>query len=368
MPMLSDEQREYLLRHKIPASVVFDATGLRRKEWQSQMKQLGLRFAFGVGPCKKGNHSLRSAGGNCIQCEPANIAFANRNYDDGHVYIAYSMEEVLLKVGVAKSVKKRINSLNSLGYAGATDWKVLHSIKVKKAGEVEFSIHADLASYHVSVTYLRDGNPVDCREVFRCDVLTALNTFDKNTGAKSKVDEVANEIVQLFLTENTEDVSLRGPHNEVAYANPIGDHDEENDDHVETWLQRWRGEEKERNFKTEPWLRVWRGEADAALVSSNVSVNEEEVTDNIEHEGERKEIEQWWREWDVEEDVEAPEDQPEDIDAEESIERDDTDDQQKHIEPWLRKWHGEDIDEADEGALDREGGEEPWIRKWRNED
>ena len=30
-------------------------------------------------------------------------------------------------------------------------------------------------------------------------------------------------------------------------------------------------------------------------------------------------------------------------------------------------WHGEDIDEADEGALDREGGEEPWIRKWRNE-
>jgi len=128
MSTLSKEQRDFLRHHKIPENLVFDATGLKRKEWQSQMEQLGLRFAFGVGKCKRG-HTLRSRAGNCIQCETANIAFTNRHYDDGFVYIAYSLEKILLKVGVAKSIKKRMNSLNSLGYAGANDWKVLHSVE-----------------------------------------------------------------------------------------------------------------------------------------------------------------------------------------------------------------------------------------------
>jgi hypothetical protein len=199
MSKLSDEQCAFLQQHKIPVNMVFDATGLKRKDWIFQMKQLGLRFAFGVGPCKKGNHTLRTVGGNCIQCKPADIAFTNRHFDDGFVYIAYSLEEVLLKVGIAVSVKKRIGSLNSLGYAGATDWKALQSVKAKRAGETEFSIHSDLSAHHVSVSYLRDGNPVDCREVFRCSITDALNAFNKNTDARYDVDGIDNEIVQRFM-------------------------------------------------------------------------------------------------------------------------------------------------------------------------
>jgi hypothetical protein len=246
MATLSEEQREYLDQHNIPADIVFDATGLRRKDWQSQMKQLGLRFAFGVGPCKKGNHSLRSASGNCIQCEPANIAFTNRNYDDGHVYIAYSMEEELLKVGVAKSVKMRINSLNNLGYAGATDWKVLHSVKVKRAGEVEFAIHADLAPYNESVTYLRDGNPVDCREVFRCNIDMARHIFEKHTGSTFMVDPAT---IELFIKSKSDNGITQ-----IEY--------ESDEQEAEPWLSSWRGEEGGGNDEqeAEPWLRSWRGE------------------------------------------------------------------------------------------------------------
>jgi hypothetical protein len=199
MSKLSDEQREFLQHHNIPVDMVFDATGLKRKDWTVQMKQLGLRFAFGVGPCKKGNHTLRTLGGNCIQCKPADIAFTNRHFDDGFVYIAYSFEQVLLKVGVAVSVIKRVSSLNNLGYAGANDWKALQSIKAKRAGEAEFAIHSDLSAHHVKVSYLRDGNPVDCREVFRCCIADALDAFNENTGACCGVDDVDSDIVHRFM-------------------------------------------------------------------------------------------------------------------------------------------------------------------------
>ena len=190
MPSLSREQLNFLDAHNIPVSMVFDATGLRRKDWESQMRELGLRFAHGTRPCRSGNHTLKTKAG-CIQCNPAFIAFANRYYENGFVYLAYSAEKKLIKVGVGRAVEGRENSLNRLGYAGASDWKMLHSVKVDGAGQIEFSIHSDLAIHNVTETYLRDGNQVVCREVFRCDMQTALLAFEKNTGKKcAEIQEI----------------------------------------------------------------------------------------------------------------------------------------------------------------------------------
>jgi hypothetical protein len=204
--------------------MVFDATGLRRKEWQSQMEQLGLRFAHGVGPCAKGNHTLRTLGGNCMQCDPATIAFANRHYDEGFVYIAYSLEKILLKVGVAKSVQSRNKSLNNLAYAGANDWKTLQSVKVRRAGEIEFAIHSDLAKHNLAEKYLRNGELVVCREVFRCDIHTASVSFEEHTGTPCKANQ---EVLQRFLNDYPDrssdiftDVDLSGDDEREADETP----------------------------------------------------------------------------------------------------------------------------------------------------
>jgi hypothetical protein len=312
MPSLSREQREFLQRHKIPTSMVFDATGLRRKDWQDQMDDLGLRFAFGVGPCRRGNHTLRTRSGNCMQCEPANIAFANRHYDEGFVYLAYSLEKILIKVGIAKDISARISSLNSLGYAGASDWKILQSIEVPGAGEIEFAIHADLATHNVAETYLRDGNPVVCREVFRCDMHTALLAFNAHTGERREVDQ---EISQQFLEHlaeraaGVEDRDGETPQWILDYRGEAatGADDDESeegeggDENTPQWILDYRievatdvdddesEEGEDEDGETPPWILGYRGEA-ATDVDDEDS---EEGGDGDEDKDEDEETPQW---------------------------------------------------------------------------
>jgi hypothetical protein len=190
MRNLSNEERKFLNEQNIPLSRVFDATGLRRKDWEFQIKELGLQFAYGTNPCRNGGHTLKTKAG-CIQCNPAFIAFARRHYENAFVYLARSSAKKLIKVGVGKTIERRETSLNSHGYAGASDWKVLHSVEVDEAGKVEFSIHSDLVIHNVAETYLRDGNLVVCREVFSCSMDTALHAFKKHTGIWTEAIQTA---------------------------------------------------------------------------------------------------------------------------------------------------------------------------------
>ena len=68
---LTEEQLAYLQKHKVPLGSVFDATGLGRRNYSAKMKALGKAVAYGVTPCKKAGHTLRSRSGGCIQFSPA---------------------------------------------------------------------------------------------------------------------------------------------------------------------------------------------------------------------------------------------------------------------------------------------------------
>ena len=68
MTELTEEQLAYLQNHKVSLGSVFDATGLGRKDYSAKMKALGKAVAYGVTPCKKAGHTLRSRSGGCIQC------------------------------------------------------------------------------------------------------------------------------------------------------------------------------------------------------------------------------------------------------------------------------------------------------------
>ena len=112
MSKLTKEQSAFLAKHNTPISSVFDASGMGKSDYRAAMKELGKTVAIGVTPCKKGNHTMRTRSGHCIQCNPASIAFQKRHLMDGFVYVA-----------------------------GASDWECLFWVKTKNAGKVEFDAH-----------------------------------------------------------------------------------------------------------------------------------------------------------------------------------------------------------------------------------
>ena len=118
MEDLTKEQIAFLSKHKISLGVVFNAEGLTAKERKSQMETLDMRFAYGVTPCRKMGHTLRSLAGDCIQCNTHVIAFTNRHFDKGFIYVSISSSKELLKICCTINIQNRTSSLNKLSYWG----------------------------------------------------------------------------------------------------------------------------------------------------------------------------------------------------------------------------------------------------------
>jgi hypothetical protein len=185
MEVLTKEQIEFLSTQKISLGVVFNAEGLNAKERKSQMETLDMRFAYGVTPCRKMGHTLRSLAGDCIQCNTHVIAFTNRYFDKGFIYVSISSSKELLKIGCTKNVENRTSGLNNLSYGGINDWEIIFYDEVKEnAGKIEFDIHKKLSKFFYPVIYLRNGMTVNCREIFKCDknyvLETVKNLIDEN--------------------------------------------------------------------------------------------------------------------------------------------------------------------------------------------
>ena len=185
MEVLTKEQIEFLSTQKISLGVVFNAEGLTAKETKSQMETLDMRFAYGVTPCRKMGHTLRSLAGDCIQCNTHVIAFTNRYFDTGFIYVSISSSKELLKIGCTNNVENRTSGLNNLSYGGINDWEIIFYDEVENAGKIEFDIQKKLSKFFYPVIYLRNGMTVNCREIFKCDknyvVETVKNLIDENT-------------------------------------------------------------------------------------------------------------------------------------------------------------------------------------------
>jgi hypothetical protein len=182
---ITQEQIKFLQQHNISLGAVFDATGLGPKAYGAEMKALGKAVAFGVTPCKKGGHSLRSRSGSCIVCEPAFIAFQSRYEEFAYVYIAGSRKLKLIKAGFASDTAVRLSSLNELGYGGTSDWEILFWLKSENAGRLEFNLHSELSEYAAPSNYQREGKRVDCMETFSCGAFTAIKKLKSLTGTKN---------------------------------------------------------------------------------------------------------------------------------------------------------------------------------------
>jgi hypothetical protein len=197
MTQLTSEQLIFLRHHKISLSDVFDAAGLRTKDYKEAMKLLGMSIAIGVSPCGVRGHTMRTRAGHCVQCNPAAITFLKRYEQTAYVYIAGSEEARFLKIGFSEDPSARVEHLNKLCYA-AFDWKPLFYVSCAKAGKVEHEVHRKLEKYAVrNFAYVRGDRDVTCFELFSCGYKTALNS----------VASILNVEVMRHGWENTNSVA-----------------------------------------------------------------------------------------------------------------------------------------------------------------
>ena len=177
MTKLSKTNLAFLNKHRISLGAVFDATGLGPKDYGKAMRALGKAIAYGVTPCRKGRHTLRSRSGTCVVCFPASLSFQSRFEALAYVYIAGSLKLNLIKAGYASEISARSSSLNEQNYAGASDWEILFWVKTENAGRIEFNLHTELSEYRSPTSFVRSGEEIDCLETFSCGAFSAIDTL-----------------------------------------------------------------------------------------------------------------------------------------------------------------------------------------------
>ncbi len=195
---LDNEQLEFIQRHGIYLSRVLDAQGKPPRWYRPIMKAGGYEVAVGVTRCIRG-HSLRTRGGHCVQCNPASLAFQRRHDVEAYVYVAYPRDGNLIKIGFTGDLEGRKKSLNSSAYAGYTDWLIGESVLCENAGSIEARLHSALELYRVSADYFKQGEYVDCREVFDCSFERAISELRAIVGrATADPDPIANLLFDMI--------------------------------------------------------------------------------------------------------------------------------------------------------------------------
>lgn len=166
MAELDISQLLFLASQGVSIEDTFDAEGLDTWFYKELMSGSDFLIAYGVTPCDRGGHTLRSRNGTCVQCDRSQLAYIKRWKADGYIYVAYSEEIPATKVGVGVNPEARIKKLKLDGYGGARDWNLFKSMPCASMGLMEHRVHAQLSACRAYASYVRNGKHVDCKELF----------------------------------------------------------------------------------------------------------------------------------------------------------------------------------------------------------
>lgn len=172
----SKDEIDFLNRFGVAASQVLDARGLKKVDYVEIMRSMRYKLVYGVTPCRKYGHILRTQAGHCAQCNPRNLVFEGRYYQRAFVYVAFSEKSGVVKVGISNNINERQKTLRSQSYGGQCDWVMCWSDEVDSAGEVEAAIHAELKGFEINLEHFRDGKKCYTMETFICELSKAINT------------------------------------------------------------------------------------------------------------------------------------------------------------------------------------------------
>ena len=205
---MTADQVEFLARNNITQSDVFDATGLKKQQYQAQMKREGKVLAIGVAPCNKEGHSMRTAYGHCAMCDPKKIRFQERFREDAFVYVASPQSNnQVVKIGFTKNVQGRATSLSNENYGGYSDWVIIGAVHSANAGRLENQAHTHFKENRLAATYFKDGAIQDARELFNCPPSVALDVILKFSANEPSSSELASQ-VKLTTTHEPQALEL----------------------------------------------------------------------------------------------------------------------------------------------------------------
>ena len=181
MKSIGTIEKNFLQKHGIKKSQVFNAFGLRARDWKERVSNSRYLVAINVTPCQAHNHKLRDASGHCIICNPRKLEHRKQYKEAGKIYIAYSEKHKLIKVGRASFKSKRVKSLNQSGYGGINDWELKHEADVEaNSGAVEDFTHQLLSEYRHDLSFMRGNGQIEkSREIFKCSIRKALNALNE---------------------------------------------------------------------------------------------------------------------------------------------------------------------------------------------
>lgn len=170
-------QVRYVLSQGFEESVIFDATGLSFEDRKKIMSELGKIFAIGVQRCSNSAHvGLKLKHGHCPECNPVALQRAKYYSAFGHVYVAFSEEGKLSKVGSSRDAATRDKSLNRQRYGGYRDWRVVEIWETHEIGRIEILAHKLLKRYQCDgVKYRSDGT--HSSEAFACHSKVAVGAL-----------------------------------------------------------------------------------------------------------------------------------------------------------------------------------------------
>ncbi len=176
---LTKEHLKFIEKHRIPLEEVFDANGMKAKAYKAFMQENDYLVAYGVTPCEKAGHTLRTRYGHCVMCDPSKIAFVKRKRKPGYVYIAFSSKYALIKIGCTENYLNRIKSLNQENYGNVNDWYLIGYSYQENMGEVECNIQNQLVKYQKIRPFLKGGMIVNANEIFSVDLNYLRNVLKK---------------------------------------------------------------------------------------------------------------------------------------------------------------------------------------------
>jgi len=179
MSELTSEQLSFLKSQGVSLSLAVDAGHLSKGAREAFMNESGHKFYYGGPPCKAAGHTLRSKAGHCIQCDTSKIAYQLRSSATGYVYLANSERKGFIKIGFSEvDPYNRVTWLQTSAYGDVNDWEIKRSIKIRQdAGKCEFAIHAALEKWRKPIKYQKNGEDVECREIFACTFAEAEAHF-----------------------------------------------------------------------------------------------------------------------------------------------------------------------------------------------